>query len=60
MARKHEHATRVDQLHADLRKVHRQHQARAGAPPEARLFTVDSEGVVRDNAGRTLYTPPKP
>lgn len=58
MARKHEHRSRVDQLHADLRVIQRQNAAAAGAPPAPPMFTVQADGVVRDRQGNVVYTPP--
>lgn len=52
--------TRLDQLHATLRRVHGGHHKRGGRPPEAAVFVKDSEGTVRDEKGVTLWTPAKP
>lgn len=58
MARHKDHHTRVDQLHTDLRVVHRANAARAGAPPAGPLFTVQSDGTVVDRQGRIVWQPP--
>lgn len=58
MARKHEHQGRVDQLHADLRRIGREHSRRAGTPLAGPLFHVDQDGTVRDQQGNKVYEPP--
>lgn len=59
MSRKHEHRSRVDQLHADLRVTHHG-LSRAAAPPIAGpQFTVDADGTVRDQTGAVVYKPPQ-
>lgn len=57
MALTPEESTRVDQLHADLRRLQKQHQARAGAPSELPMFTTHSDGSVWDRQGRKIRGP---
>jgi len=62
MARDREVTTRVDQLHADLRRVRQVHTAQAGAPPEPPRFTTHADGSVWDDRGHQVRppTPVKP
>lgn len=54
MALTSEESTRVDQLHADLRRIHKGHQPRAGAPSELPMFTTHADGSVYDRQGRKI------
>ena len=58
MARKHEHASRVDQLHAELRVSHRGLARRSSPPAGAPQFIVEPDGTVRDQLGAVVYKPP--
>ncbi len=57
MALSPEVTTRVDQLHADLRRIHKRHAGRAGAPDPSPMFRRDADGTVRDRAGNPIYKP---
>lgn len=57
MALPSEVTTRVDQLHADLRRVAKQHAGKAPAPSSAPMFTRDGDGTVRDRQGAAIYKP---
>jgi hypothetical protein len=46
--------TRVDQLHADLARIHREHKPRAGVPDPAPMFTTHADGAVYDRQGNKL------
>jgi len=59
MARDREVSTRVDQLHADLHRVHQVHIAQAGEPPSPPKFTTHADGSVWDDRGHQVR-PPKP
>jgi len=49
--------TRVDQLHADLRRIHKGHQPRAGVPDPAPMFTTHADGSVYDRQGNKIRGP---
>jgi len=57
MALPSEVTTRVDQLHADLARIHKAHKSRVGVPNPAPMFTRDGDGVVRDRQGTKIYQP---
>ena len=57
MAMNPEATTRVDQLHADLRRIHKQHQAHAGAPDTSPMFRTLEDGSVYDRTGRKIRGP---
>lgn len=59
MARKHNHASRVDQLHAELRVTHHGQRRQAAPPPAGAQFTVEQDGTVRDALGQVVYKPPQ-
>jgi hypothetical protein len=46
--------TRIDQLHADLRRVQLQHAAKAVAPPSGPMFTTHADGAVYDRQGNKI------
>lgn len=46
--------TRVDQLHADLRRVAAQHAGKASAPSSAPMFTTHADGAVYDRQGNKI------
>jgi hypothetical protein len=49
--------TRVDQLHADLRRVAAQHKCKAGVPDPAPMFTTHADGAVYDRQGNKIRGP---
>lgn len=57
MALSPEQTTRIDQLHADLRRVAKQHAGKAPSPSSAPMFTRDGDGTVRDRQGTAIYKP---
>ena len=50
-------ATRVDQLHADLRRVAKQHAGKAAVPDPAPMFTTHADGAVYDRQGNKIRGP---
>jgi hypothetical protein len=46
--------TRVDQLHADLARIHRGHKSRVGVPDPAPMFTTHDDGAVYDRQGNKI------
>ena len=46
--------TRVDQLHADLRRIRKAHEKRAGVPDPAPMFTTHADGSVYDRQGNKI------
>ena len=54
MALPSEVTTRVDQLHADLRRIHKAHEKRAGVPDPAPMFTTHADGAVYDRQGNKI------
>jgi hypothetical protein len=52
-------ATRVDQLHADLRRIHKAHHTRAGVPDPAPMFTTHDDGSVYDRQGNKIRGAPE-
>jgi hypothetical protein len=52
-----EQTTRVDQLHADLRRIQKTHQPRAGVPDPAPMFTTHADGSVYDRQGNKIRGP---
>ena len=57
MALPSEVTTRVDQLHADLRRIHKSHQAHVGVPDPAPMFTTHADGAVYDRQGNKIRGP---
>lgn len=57
MALTPEQTTRIDQLHADLHRVHERHKPRAAAPPDGPMFTRHDDGSVWDRQGRQIKGP---
>jgi hypothetical protein len=57
MALTPEQTTRVDQLHANLRLIARAHQARAGVPDAAPMFTTHADGSVWNRQGVQIRGP---
>ena len=57
MALPSEVTTRVDQLHADLRRIHVAHAKRVALPDNAPMFTVHSDGSVWNRQGVQLRAP---
>ncbi len=49
--------TRVDQLHADLRRLAAKHKPRAGAPSDLPMFTTHADGSVWDRQGHQVRGP---
>jgi hypothetical protein len=54
MALPSEVATRVDQLHADLRRIRKAQEKRAGVPDPAPMFTTHADGAVYDRQGNKI------
>jgi hypothetical protein len=54
MALPSEVTTRVDQLHADLRRIHKAHQEHVGVPDPAPMFTTHADGAVYDRQGNKI------
>lgn len=59
MALTPEQTTRVDQLHADLRRVAKCHAGKCPPPNEAPMFIRHADGTVWDRYGRQVYAPPQ-
>lgn len=57
MALSSDATTRIDQLHADLRRIHKGHERRAGAPDPAPMFTTHEDGSVYDRQGNKIRGP---
>jgi hypothetical protein len=53
-----EQTTRIDQLHAHLRRVAKDNKPRAGVPSDAPMFTRHEDGSVYDRQGRKIHEPP--